>query len=511
MSQPLGPGDPTRLGRYELLGILGRGGMGTVYLGDDGEGRRVAIKMVRPEFAHDEEFRGRFRSEVTRAQQVPPFSTAEVIDADPEHDPPYLVVEYVEGPSLSMVVKQRGPLTGAALHGVAVGMASALSGIHSAGVIHRDLKPGNVLIAMGGIKVIDFGIARAFEATSKHTRTDQLVGTVSYMAPERFDGDESRPVGPASDIFAWGAVVMYAGTGRTPFHADSPPATAMRILTGEPDLAGLPEQLKQVVARALAKDPRERPTARELLDLLVAGGTGGGTGALAAVALQQRPTAALPTRMPVLSRRAQIILTGTAALLLLVGASLLGLGLFGYGPLATGGDTPAEQGTDSGTAGGGLAPAGITEPITQAETNAAILRGERQVAFHVEELDKYVTLGEHDDAVSAAAGATSVYALLPVGVDYQIRLLDGDSCLGVKLAEGAAGSLTRAACEQTGATVFSLVPTGAFDSHSRPTYTLRNENYGALLWEPAGKTLVVGELGGWTPNVSISLVDRGAL
>ncbi|GIE32587.1 hypothetical protein Ait01nite_056320 [Actinoplanes italicus] len=271
MSLPLRPGDPARVGPYELAGRLGEGGMGTVFLGRDPNGRAVAIKMVRPEFAHETEFRGRFRSEVNRAKQVPPFSTAEVIDADPDHEPPYLVVEYVDGPSLAAEVKAKGPMSDTALHGVAVGIATALTAIHGAGVIHRDLKPGNVLFARGGIKVIDFGIARAFEATSQHTRTDQLVGTVAYMAPERFDPVDGRPVTAAADIFAWGAVVAYAATGRTPFAAESAPATAMRILTQDPDLRGVPFALRGAVERALAKEPGDRPTARELLDLLLAG------------------------------------------------------------------------------------------------------------------------------------------------------------------------------------------------------------------------------------------------
>src|SRR3954468_13285444 len=160
MSQPLHPGDLRRLGDYEVLGRLGEGGMGTVYLGRAGDGRLVAIKVVRRDYAADDEFLRRFRSEVNRAREVPPFSTAEVLGADPDHDPPYLVVEYVDGPSLASVVREQGPLYGAALQSVAVGIATALTAIHGARVIHRDLKPHNVLMARGGVKVIDFGIAR---------------------------------------------------------------------------------------------------------------------------------------------------------------------------------------------------------------------------------------------------------------------------------------------------------------------------------------------------------------
>src|SRR4051794_35739262 len=266
---PLHRDDFTTLGPYRLVGRLGAGGMGVVYLGLDQHGRYVAIKLVHTRLADDPEFSRRFRSEIERARQVPSFCTAEVLDADLDHNPPYLVVEYVDGPSLADVVEESGPLKAAALHSLAVGVVTALTGIHGAGVIHRDLKPGNVLLAPGSPKVIDFGIARAFEATSQHTRTDQMVGTVAYMAPERFSSEPGTPLTAAADVFAWGCVVAYAGTGRTPFHGDSPPATAARILTQPPHLAGLTEPLRGLVELSLSKRPEDRPTARELLDLLL--------------------------------------------------------------------------------------------------------------------------------------------------------------------------------------------------------------------------------------------------
>ena len=250
---PLRPGDPQRLGSYELRRRLGEGGMGVVFLASDPDGRLVAVKLIRSDLADEPEFRRRFRSEVERARQVPPFCTAEVIDADPDDELPYLVVEFVDGPSLSEVVLERGPLTPSNLHGLAIGVATALTAIHGAGVIHRDLKPSNVLLAPGSPKVIDFGIARSAEAGDGETRTDQLIGTVAYMAPERLDPTAHQPLTAAADIFAWGAVVAFAATGRVPFLADSSPATAVAILTHDPDLDGLNEPLRSIVAKALSK------------------------------------------------------------------------------------------------------------------------------------------------------------------------------------------------------------------------------------------------------------------
>ncbi|WP_207401187.1 serine/threonine-protein kinase [Actinomadura roseirufa] len=257
------PGDPRWIGAYEVLGFLGEGGMGSVFLGADRTGRLVAIKVVRPELARDPQFRARFRREAASARRVPRFCTAEVLDHDPDAEAPYLVTEYVDAPTLRETVARSGPLSGGELDQLAVSMAAALVGIHGAGIAHRDLKPANVLLSRMGPRVIDFGVAKPFDAT-RITADDQVVGTPAYMAPEQVRG---RP-GPASDVFAWGGVMVFAATGRRPFPGESVPETAAAILRGEPNLDGLTGRLRRAVAAALTKDPKKRPGPSALLEML---------------------------------------------------------------------------------------------------------------------------------------------------------------------------------------------------------------------------------------------------
>jgi len=261
--KPLEPGDPLRLGRFELLGRLGEGGQGVVYLGrgtNPGE-ERVAVKVLRSTV--DANVLERLGRELDAIHQVQPFVTAGVIEASAEGDRRFVVSEFIDGPSLQERVDERGPLSEGDLQRLAVGTATALTAIHGAGVVHRDFKPANVLLGPDGPRVVDFGIARL---TGASTITSGLIGTPSYVAPEQLAG--IRPTS-AVDIFAWAVTIVYAATGRLAFGADSVPAVMHRIMYEAPDLTGVPPSLRAIVAECLDKDPERRPSARDLLLRLV--------------------------------------------------------------------------------------------------------------------------------------------------------------------------------------------------------------------------------------------------
>ena len=257
---PLLPGDPRRLGAYELVGRIGHGGQGTVFLGRLPGGGPVAVKLLRAEWTREPVARARFAREVAAASKVAPFCTARIIDSRLDGDEPFVVSEYIDGPSLHEVVTKDGPLSGSALDRLAVGTATALSAIHQAGVIHRDFKPGNVLMAPDGPRVIDFGIARSMDSTT--TVTSQLFGTPGYMAPEVVRG---HPAGPPADVFAWASTITFAATGTPPFHAPNVAAIVHQLTSGEPDLGTLAEPLRGIVAGCLVKEPGPRPTAGDLI------------------------------------------------------------------------------------------------------------------------------------------------------------------------------------------------------------------------------------------------------
>ncbi|MFB9246721.1 serine/threonine protein kinase [Sphaerisporangium melleum] len=262
----LGPDDPLQIGRYRLLGRLGQGGMGTVYLGQDDTGRRVAVKVINAEYSRHQQFRVRFRREAEAAGRVRRFCTAAVLDADLDGEQLYVVTEYVDGPNLYDAVLASGPLRGSSLDALAVGVATALTAIHGAGIVHRDLKPSNVLLSPVGPRVIDFGIARALDTLDGVTGTGELMGTPRYMAPEVLRG---APAAPACDVFSWGGLVAFAASGRPAFGGDSMPSIMYQVLNGEPSLDGLEPPLRDLVAATLNKDPARRPTAQQILDQMI--------------------------------------------------------------------------------------------------------------------------------------------------------------------------------------------------------------------------------------------------
>ncbi|MFD8075098.1 serine/threonine-protein kinase [Streptomyces sp. NPDC059718] len=248
---------PEYAGQYRLESRLGSGGMGVVHLSRSTSGMRLAVKVVHEEFAKDPEFRARFRQEVAAARRVSGAFTASVVDADPDAERPWMATLYIPGPTLAEFVKRNGPVSPAQLRYLVAGLAEALRDIHRAGVVHRDLKPSNVLLAADGPKVIDFGISRPSDSDLR-TETGKLIGTPPFMAPEQFR--RPRAVGSAADVFAMASVLVHAATGRSPFDSDSPYIVAYQVVHDEPQLEGVPADLRPLIERCLAKDPDDRPT-----------------------------------------------------------------------------------------------------------------------------------------------------------------------------------------------------------------------------------------------------------
>ncbi|MER5276089.1 protein kinase [Streptomyces sp. NPDC002809] len=267
--QPLEAGEPLSIGAYRLLGRLGAGGMGRVYLGRSAGGRTVAVKVVHPHFALDEQFRARFRREVDAARRIGAQWTAPVLDADPDAPVPWVATGYVAGPPLSEAVTEHGPLPEPAVRTLGAGLAEALAAVHGQGLIHRDVKPSNVLLALDGPRLIDFGIARAIDATVSLTSTGVSVGSPGYMAPEQIRGLD---ISGAADIFSLGAVLAYAATGAAPFLGDSSAVLLYKVVHEEPELGDLEGGLHDAIAACLAKDPAGRPTPVELARQLAPGG-----------------------------------------------------------------------------------------------------------------------------------------------------------------------------------------------------------------------------------------------
>jgi serine/threonine protein kinase len=297
-------GDPSQIGSFQLLGRLGEGGMGRVYLGTSPGGRKVAIKVVHPRDASDLEFRRRFSREVDAARQVGGFHTAAVVGADPDADPPWMATAYIPGPSLAEAIAQRGPLDEAGVRELGAALAEGLAAIHACGLIHRDLKPSNVILADDGPRIIDFGIAKGTDATAL-TGSHAVIGTLRYMSPEQLQGQELTT---GSDIFALGAVLAYAATGHNPFEAPTIPAVITRILHDPPSLAPLTGDLRDIIAVCLAKQPGSRPSPASLLSRFSpprspSGPAGGSTpgpapGEIASPAPDASPTSTIEQESP---------------------------------------------------------------------------------------------------------------------------------------------------------------------------------------------------------------------
>ncbi|ASO22381.1 hypothetical protein FHR81_004263 [Actinoalloteichus hoggarensis] len=263
--EPLEPGDPQVVGRHRLVGRLGSGGMGRVYLALSPDGRVVAVKLIHREHVADPMFRGRFRREVDAARRVSGAYTAAVMDADAEAELPWLVTVYVPGPSLREVVRTHGPLPVSSVRTLAVGLAAALREVHRARLIHRDLTPANVLLTDDGPRVIDFGITKAIDADTELTGTGLIIGSPGFLSPEHVEG---RDLTPASDVFSLGATLFFAAAGTGPFGKVSSAALLYRVVHTEPLLGGLPPELRPVIEPCLARSPESRPTPEQLLDLL---------------------------------------------------------------------------------------------------------------------------------------------------------------------------------------------------------------------------------------------------
>jgi serine/threonine protein kinase len=259
---PLRRWDPERIGPYTILGRLGSGSMGQVFLGRSAAGRLVAVKTIRVELAEEAGFRTRFAQEVAAARKVSGVFTASVVEADPEADIPWLATAYVAAPSLSRLVLACGPLPADSVRWLAAGCAEALASIHAAGLVHRDLKPSNVLVAPDGPRVIDFGVARAAERMGR-TTSRGAVGTPAYMAPEQ--ARDTREASVASDVYSLGATLLFAATGHPPHSGASVMDVLARLATEEPDLSGLPGELTDLIGACLDRVPRNRPTSTAML------------------------------------------------------------------------------------------------------------------------------------------------------------------------------------------------------------------------------------------------------
>ncbi|WP_217711576.1 serine/threonine-protein kinase [Actinomadura sp. NAK00032] len=382
--KPLQAGDPKRIGEYRLLARLGAGGMGRVYLGRSKGGRPVAVKVIHPHLAEDAQFRRRFEAEVAAVRRVGGVHTVQVVDARADADPPWLVTEYIAGPSLHEAVTEHGAFSAPAVAGLGAGLAEGLMAIHERGVVHRDLKPGNVLLAQDGPRIIDFGIARALDATSQTTTS--TVGTPGFMSPEQLRGGE---VGPAGDVFCLAAVLAFAATGRRPFGDGPIEALGYRVVNEEPDLDGVPEPLLPLITAGLAKDPADRPGPEEFLDRCSAlvqdedATLPEPVATMIATRVAETDVLAPPaggaSRIPPLGRPRPPLVAAAAAVLgvLVIAFAVWAIGNGGEEPAA-----PAAAATTASTAGPSPTPTTPSPRASAASTSdSVVLSGSTRAAF----------------------------------------------------------------------------------------------------------------------------------
>jgi len=353
---PLEVGDPIQIGPFRLLGRLGHGGMGRVFLGASPGGRKVAIKVVRPHYANDPEFRRRFGREVAAARRVGDFHVARVVDADPDANPPWLATAYIPGPSVAEAVVRQGPLDEARVRELGAALAAGLMAIHARGLIHRDLKPGNAILADDGPRIVGLGIAKVVD-TSALTGSNAVIGALRSMSPEQLKGDE---VTPQSDVFALGSVLAYAATGHDPFEAATIPELITGILSGPPSLDPLAGDLRDTISACLRKDPVQRPRPGDLLARF---------GPQDPSAPERAPSASVPGQRRRIRRPAVLIAPGIAAAICL---AAVGLFLTRNSPARSASASSAASASRSAPAAVATSPAGPGRSATAASATASL-------------------------------------------------------------------------------------------------------------------------------------------